>query len=164
MSRVDIEGEDTPAGDDDASETHSADDASPLPYRGEHEGEPIPDLSRIPKDRWVDALRPSSPRVRRHAISTVTTFDDVAPACQAVAWLAFEDEQRRAEALRRSAPPPSPTGLAKARGRRMRQVNFRLTPAEYQDLRSVAFDYGVTATQLARMLTIRGVRRARDDG
>jgi hypothetical protein len=45
-----------------------------------------------------------------------------------------------------------------------RQVNFRLSPAEHAQLVEVAHAYGVSPTRLARMLTIRGVKRVLEDG
>jgi hypothetical protein len=41
-----------------------------------------------------------------------------------------------------------------------RQVNFRVSDEEYEEIDRAARDDGVSAARLARMLTIRGVRRA----
>jgi hypothetical protein len=93
-------------------------------------------------------------------------YDDlpVVDAIRAALELSSEARNRRREALDRSAPPPVPRAEARyLRRRANRQVSFRMTDAERGDLERVALSYGVSSARLARMLTIRGVRRALGD-
>jgi hypothetical protein len=132
----------------------------PKVHRG---GESLPDLELIPEAQWEEALRPLTQAQRRLAVDGVGT-SGTDRLHGLLLRLAAEDERRLEVALERSAPPdvgPLPrSGLTR---REVRQVSFRLSPAEHQDLQRAASFFGVSCARLARMLTIRGVRRALTD-
>ena len=75
--------------------------------------------------------------------------------------------ERRRDALERAAPPPVPVPVLPRtlplRRRAVRQINFRVSPSEYDEIHAVASLYGVSPSRIARMLTLRGVRRAASD-
>ena len=73
--------------------------------------------------------------------------------------------ERRRDALERAAPPPVPVlpRTLPLRRRAVRQINFRVSPSEYDEIHAVASLYGVSPSRIARMLTLRGVRRAASD-
>jgi hypothetical protein len=128
------------------------------------DGHKVPDLSELPRERWEEVLRWCAPRVRE--LATMTTrgqADNVAAQ-----WILFqlhgEEHTRREAALKESAPPPAPPPLRDLQRRSdVRQVNFRVSAAQYEDLERAARAYGVSCPRLAMMLTMRGVRRARGE-
>jgi hypothetical protein len=126
-------------------------------------GPSVPNLKEIPRDRWVDALRPLSPSDRLAATRTMEGREGFIAAQLALNELHGEDIMRRKKALAESAPPPAPEiampRALKPRRRETRQVSFRLSPAEYEELDRAARLYAVSGARLARMLTMRGVRR-----
>ena len=73
--------------------------------------------------------------------------------------------ERRRDALERAAPPPVPVlpRTLPLRRRAVRQINFRVSPSEYHEIHTVASLYGVSPSRIARMLTLRGVRRVASD-
>ena len=73
--------------------------------------------------------------------------------------------ERRRDALERATPPPVPVlpRTLPLRRRAVRQINFRVSPSEYDEIHAVASLYGVSPSRIARMLTLRGVRRAASD-
>ena len=74
--------------------------------------------------------------------------------------LSLDAHARREAALTRSAPPPVAVVSHDVPRRDRRQLNFRVSDEEYEEIDRAARAYGVSAARLARMLTIRGVRRA----
>lgn len=80
-----------------------------MPIRGWHYGEPIPDLDRIPQERWREVLAPLRRRTRQVAMSA--TQGDVRAAAILVGELSVDDRSLDA------APPPGmPAGAPPARG------------------------------------------------
>lgn len=123
-------------------------------------GEPIPDLSRMPEDRWLDALRPLSRNGRIRAQNTLSP-QKAGVVMALIGELLLEDGEVRARA--RAAPPPRmPSGDPPPREAR-RQVNFRLGAGEHARLTEAARAYGMRPNVLARVLTVRGVERALRD-
>jgi hypothetical protein len=148
-----------PAFDDDVYE-----DIPPSYPLAEGYVDPVPDLNAIPQEEWSEILRWCDGRARLHAVETLKTHGERVAANWVITELQAEARLRREDALRESAPPPTPT-LSRELIRRsdVRQVNFRLSHTEYAELDRVARAYGVTCPRLARMLTIRGVRKVLDD-
>jgi hypothetical protein len=121
-------------------------------------GEPIPDLGRLSQERWLEVLRPLSPRARREAKHSVRTVAEAQVAGAILGELIVGDAVALARA--EEAPPPRmPAGAPPARGA-SRQVNFRLGPNEHARLREAARLFAMRPTTLARVLTARGVDRA----
>lgn len=127
-------------------------------------GRPVPDLRRIPRERWRDALRDASPVARRQAAATVSVPEDVAPVLAMIGELDAEgptvgapDPSGATERLAYPAALPVPTRPRPGRAA-PRQVTFRLGDVAYADLARAADLVEVTPTTLARLLTVRGVR------
>jgi hypothetical protein len=132
-------------------------------------GEPVPDLNAIPRDRWFAVLEPLGEDARRQAINAtgLTILDDFVADLNY--QLMMRPARRRAavSAIAHStALPPVPTpGEAEAERERRRrdqgsrQVNLRMGRDEYQQLTDAAAELQMRPTQLARMLVRSGVRR-----
>jgi hypothetical protein len=100
------------------------------------------------------------PWIRLNAVETTRNHAQRVAAEWVLTQLSAEARMRREQVLEESAPPPVPTLTPAIVTRRdVRQVNFRLSHAEYGELQRVAVAYGVSGPRLARMLTMRGVRR-----
>lgn len=152
--------------DDGALEDGESDDRAPrapemhegMPITGWYRGEPIPDLTALPQERWLEVLRPLSHWPRIHATAGLPTLEQSRAAAVIKGQLMLEDGAARARA--HDGPPPRmPSGVPPARGA-SHQVNFRLGPAEHARLAQAAKLFAVPPTTLARMLTMRGVDRA----
>ena len=128
----------------------------PFPVACVRDGDPVPDLDAIPRSEWKDVLRWCEPNVRSRAVATTKTHEENVAA----QWVLHE---RRQAALADSAPPPVPVVSRAALRRDIRQVNFRVSDEEYDLLDRAARAYGVSAPRLARMLAIRGAKRALDN-
>jgi hypothetical protein len=122
-----------------------------MPIRGWHRGEPIPDLDRIPQERWRAVLAPLRPGTRQVAMSG--TQSDVRAAAILVGELLADDGPGDA------APPGMPAGAPPRRGAR-RQVSFRLGAEEHDRLAAAGRLFAMRPSTLARVLTMRGVDRA----
>lgn len=140
-------------GEPEAPRTHDG-----IPIRGYRGGEPIPDLARLPQERWREVLAPLRHGTRQAAKCTVHTVADAQAAGILVGELLLHDGAiaARAEA---AAPPRMPAGAPPARGSG-RQLNYRLSADEHARLLEAARLFGMRATTLARLLTVRGVDRA----
>lgn len=128
-------------------------------FRSPDDGQLIPNLSRLPEERWLEALRPLNSFQRRRAANTVG-MAKTGDAIALIGQLMLEDDAARAGAF--SAPPvplPLPSGDPPPKGAR-RQVNFRLGPGEHARLMEAARVFGMRPNVLARLLTVRGVDRA----
>ncbi len=134
--------------------------APPFPVAYVSDGRSIPDLGAIPRSDWKDVLAWCEPWVRTLAIGTTTSHDDNVAAQWALHELSLDAHARREAALTRSAPPPVAVVSHTVLRRDRRQLNFRVSDEEYEEIDRAARAYGVSAARLARMLTIRGVRRA----
>lgn len=129
-----------------------------IPIRGYYFGEPVPDLSALPRERWPEVLRPLRERTQRRAVSSLQNSEDLTAGHVLVSDLMLEDGAARARA--NEAPPPAmPSGAPPAKGP-CRQVNFRLGPGEHARLVKAARLFGMPPTTLARVLTVRGVDAA----
>jgi hypothetical protein len=125
------------------------------------DGHAVPDLDAIPQDEWIVALRSCPGRIRLRAVGTLRTHAERVAAEWVLMQLSAEARMRREHALDASAPPPVPDITRDVvRRRRTRQVSFRMSTDEFGELDQVALAYGVSASRLARMLTIRGTKRA----
>lgn len=130
----------------------------PIPIRAWMAGHPVPDLERLPRERWEEALRQIPRFVRSRAIFTAE--ERWGEAGKLVSEIESDEDERRIAADARVAfPPPVPgrgaTPAPRARGGR--QVNFRLSPADHQRLADAAELLGLKVAQLARLLALRGV-------
>ena len=127
-----------------------------MPIRGYNRGEPIPDLGRLPRERWREALRPLSGFTRRLSAGSAATPDDAQAALGLIGALMLADPPP-------GALPPVTRMPARAaapvRGS-SRQVNFRLGPEEHARLAEAARAYGLRPGTFARVLTVRGVDAA----
>jgi hypothetical protein len=100
-----------------------------------------------------------------HMIELPDDDDEYDPLEIGATIVARSGSERRLDALDRAAPPPVPV-LPRAlplRRRAVRQINFRVSPSEYDEIHTVAGLYGVSPSRIARMLTLRGVRRVASD-
>ena len=82
-----------------------------IPIRGYYHGEPVPDLRRLPRERWREALRPL-----RHgtAGSTVATEADFSAIASLNGKLLLEDGRSRA--IGQAPPPRMPVADLTVRG------------------------------------------------
>ena len=128
-----------------------------IPIHGHHCGEPIPDLRRIPRERWREVLRPLRQRTRRYSLASSGSL--WREAVQVVSELDIEDPAPFMARSAASDPPRMPAGVAPSRAP-ARQISFRLDADEYGRLCAAAELYSLRPTTLARVLTTRGVDRA----
>jgi hypothetical protein len=138
--------------------------AEPLIHRGQpivgyNDGEPIPDLARIPREGWRAALAPLRRHTRQLSRATVVTVDDARVAGILVGDLMSDDPAARTFNARPAALPRGGT-LARGTGH---QVNFRIGPDDYERLQRAAQLYAMRPSTLARALTVRGVNLALHD-
>ena len=128
-----------------------------IPIRGYNRGEPIPDLSKVPQERWREVLTPLSAYTRGLAKGTVGSMADAMAVNALVGELIVSAPPPSLAA----AAPPLPRSVADppARGGR-HQVNFRLSADEHARLTQLARAFGMRPGPLARLLTVRGVERA----
>jgi hypothetical protein len=133
----------------------------PFPVAFVRDGHTVPDLAQLPREEWEGVLRWCAPRARELALTTTRGHEDNVAAQWILFQLHGEEHARRQAALKESAPPPAPLPLRGLERRSdQRQVNFRLSGAQYEDLERVSLAYGVSCPRLAMMLTMRGVTRA----
>ena len=142
------------------TEPSAADEQAGYPVIEWLEGQPVPDLNEIPRARWREVLIPLTKRVRAMAAYRVRMPEASRDAGILTVTLDLEDGDRRAQAESRAARPrrlPAPN-VEQAPGRPVsRQVNFRISAAQHERLAQAAQRIGVKPTQLARLLTMRGV-------
>ena len=127
-----------------------------IPITGYNRGEPIPDLRRLPQERWREVLKPLRPFNRRRAVASAATPADASAALALVGGLMLEDPPPGA------LPPatPMPGQVPAPQRGSSRQVNFRLGPEEHSRLVEAALVYGLRPGTFARLLTVRGVDAA----
>jgi hypothetical protein len=120
----------------------------------------VPDFTRIPRDRWREAMCSIPDALRLRAVQGLPLLTD---GLVELAELAMSDlppaPSDIARAQVRAKPRLAPAPAAGHFRRANRQVNFRLTENEYLDLATAAELIGTTPTQLAGMLVRNGVRR-----
>ena len=124
----------------------------------------MPDLARIPRERWHDVLAPLTPSARDWAVKSQRSTELVVEAMQ-VAWEIKDLERERRLQLRKAAARETPLPAPGARGapRRSRQVNIRLYERDYRRLGRAAALLGATPTELARNFVVRGTARVLDE-
>jgi len=141
-----------------------------FPIRSHHCGEPIPDLSKIPEERWVEAVTPLSSRGREMAIDLARPRVDPLAIGTLILELprpraAGPDGRIAAMHAGTEMPRPGPltvgdaVGAAAPKRRDSRQVGFRLTDEQYAELEAACAEFDLRPGQLARMLVHNGVRR-----
>jgi hypothetical protein len=130
---------------------------------------PIPDLSRIPREHWMEVLRRAHPHAAQYAHWDL-------PDAEQMEALLIITEARLAGPIRETVPPeavaypPSLPGAGVRSGTRQadRQVNFRLAPPVFEELEHAAKVVHMRPTALARLLVTRGVtqilREATENG
>lgn len=126
-------------------------------------GLPVPDLRRIPQDRWLEVLRPLPRRVRMKASHTAPTRA-VSDVLILIGGLDLEDAEREhaaREAARRSpdVPAPSVEPVRSAERRWGRQISMRISDEQFEKLQRAASHLGLTHTQCARMFVLNGSAR-----
>ena len=121
------------------------------------DGDRIPNLSQLPQEEWLEALRPLCRNDRIRAQNTLP-LARIPEAMIVLSELASQEYAARARA-RMAGPARLPAGDPPPPGAR-RQVNFRLGTGEHARLVEASRLYGMSPTVLARLLTIRGVDRA----
>src|SRR5436305_8608238 len=125
----------------------------------------IPDLARIPKERWREALARFSPLARDEAVRKLRDprehFDAllIAGECNTADEEARARMSRATEDVRVRVPVPE----ARPSPRRIRQVNVRLYARDFESLARAARVLGTTPTELARILIVRGTRRVLEE-
>jgi hypothetical protein len=131
----------------------------PIPTRGKMGAYPVPDLSRLPRERWAEALRQVPFAVREKAAWTLGDLKTITEAGVLAREIEAQEQDRRKAARDAIAfPGPLPGGRgALPRRPRYQQVNFRLLRGQHERLCEAAAMLGMKPTQLARTLTLRGV-------
>jgi len=89
--------------------------------------EPIPDLDELPTEGWRAVLAPLSGRTRTWAMQRVADMDRRIAAMELAADLEQQDE-RRADSLRRAAARSLPRPRPRPDREGLRQVNLKLRP------------------------------------
>ncbi len=130
-----------------------------IPITGYNRGEPIPDLGRLPQERWREVMRPLGAYTRQLARGSVRTQAETIAAGILIGELISEGRPTGVLAPP-SKIPSAPDPPARAASR---QVSFRLGPEEHERLSQAARAYGMRPAVLARLLTVRGVNRALHD-
>ena len=135
------------------------------PVKTEVNGVPVPDLSRIPREDWVAALRP----LYGNRIAFTSAVNSVAAADYfpiLAETMADELDRARRPALDEVSsadlqlpqPEPDPRRVRRTRPSR-RQLNVGFSPGEYAALADAARIAGLKPTQLARTFVLNGTRR-----
>lgn len=132
-----------------------------FPQRRLESGLDVPDLARIPRQRWYDALAPLPALVRRLASENEVAHAEFSSLI--ALWGKLElDDAARGQRVRAAAgrvpswPEPPPAPPLRRRGR---QVNVRLGEEDTERLGRAARIFGTSSTQLARMLIVHGAKR-----
>ena len=127
------------------------------------DGDRIPDLSQLPEERWLEALRPLSRYDRLRAQNTVP-LQKAGAVGALIGELMMEDRAARVRAVRAArarVPDGDPPPLGDPPGKEpRRQVNFRLGRGEHARLLEAARLFRMRPNVLARLLVVRGVARA----
>lgn len=135
-------------------------DLSRPPVRGFFGEHPIPDLSQIPRRHWRTVLACAHPSTHPAARAGLEGKRQMEAAVEsAKSLLQRPDRAVRPAVLRAAAFPRSipSIDIPPAGGGPARQVNFRVSAAEYADLEAVARLLSVRTTAAARLLAMRGV-------
>ncbi len=125
----------------------------------------MPDLARIPKERWKEALAPFSSIARDSAVRALPDPKERFDAMLIAGDCAREDAETRARMGQATSHVrvPAPAPEARPGPRRSRQVNVRLYPRDFARLAAAAAVLGATPTELARILIVRGTARVLEE-
>jgi hypothetical protein len=127
-------------------------------------GDPVPDLKRIPRERWPDALALVSSEAR--AVAGQAFLGDP----EATMYIVQLDLELPPARWKPATPAPSiPAARVRGAGGGEfgRQLNVRLRPDDHEALARAARLFAMTPTQLARTFIVDGARQAlaeRSDG
>lgn len=128
-------------------------------------GHAVPDLAKVPEDRWFDVLLPL-PRGARTAAVNSAPSDRIDKALAVAGRCLLEGDARRDAVRRVAARPPvvpePPPVRALLRG--AVQVNVRLRRSDHADLAAAADLLSMTPTALARMFMLGGARKVLAEG
>lgn len=135
-----------------------------FPIRCVVDGEPIPDLSKIDRARWREALLPLTHRARVRAarMTPKRGFLDPDDPMLLVTRLELEDGGRRDAARQAASFPPTqtpPRPHAESARRTTRQLNVRLSHRQFAEIERAATLLGLKPTQLARQFILTGAGR-----
>ncbi len=135
-----------------------------FPIHSWYRGEAVPDLRRVDRGRWREALTPLSHAARVIAARAAPKrgFLDPEDAMILVARLELEDGRRQAALARSASSPPTqtpPRARAPGEARTTRQVNVRLSRRQFSDVAEAAALLGMKPTQLARQFILSGTGR-----
>jgi hypothetical protein len=142
-----------------------ADDPYPFPILASGPDWVMPDLAKIPKDRWRDALAPLRPAFRDGAVRRLRDPGEQFDAMLIAGDCARADDEVRND-MRRAAMGAgfrAPAPDARPGPSRSRSVNVRLYPRDYARLARAAELMAATPTELARMLIVRGTARVLEE-
>ena len=119
----------------------------------------VPDLANIPEARWEEVLLPLSERDRREAAYNPALGARLHDAIALVERMppGFSHTVAR-ETIAEGTHVPAPATPARP-SRASRQVNCRLSPAQYARLEEAARLLGDKPSVLARLLVTNGVNR-----
>jgi hypothetical protein len=118
--------------------------------------ERIPDLRTLPRELWMDALRPLARIDRERATGRLTDFDAWMAAKAVTGMLELEGPPPITEVPTPRLPaPPSADGA-----HRQRQVNIRLSAEAYRRLTRLAGILEMRPAVLAKLMVVRGVDAA----
>lgn len=144
---------------DDDHEDRSDEERYGFPIVTHYDGEPVPALSDIPRDRWEDVLLPLRSRTRMASLTYLRTVDDAQAAFAVVGGLPERSDAQARAAAQGVIPRLPPRGPLPER-RAGRQVGFRLGLEDHARLTEAAGLFGVRPATLARILAVRGVNAA----
>jgi hypothetical protein len=111
------------------------------------DGEGLPLLAEIPRERWGEALKPLPHRLRRQVVTQQRA------GLEGIALVARLELEDPVPGLVTPRPPSAPVAGRADR----RQVNLKLEADQHERLRQAARTLGLAPTQLARLLVLRGV-------
>jgi hypothetical protein len=155
-----------PEPDDPSPEGETPFDPRTPPIRGFFGESPIPDLSRIPREHWVAVMARAHPRT--YSASRAGLDSEAAHAALRLT-VSADDERVRLQREERASPTVfdvamSPRGVPEIDVRApvpdgWKQVNFRLSGADYAQLQRGARLLGLRPSAAARLLAVRGVQQ-----
>jgi hypothetical protein len=143
---------------------HAADSFDPRdpPTRGAIYGHPIPDLAQIPQEHWLATLV-RVPEVTYSFALEGLTEEERKVGIDITGEARLERHRRT---MARQAAAARPRGVPHAGvdgsgpgGGAARQVNFRVSPAEFRELERAARHLSLRPASAARMLTMRSVQQ-----
>ena len=135
---------------------HDDDDLPGLLDPAADPDEKVPDLRALPRELWMDALRPLARIDRDRATGRLGDFDAWMAAKAVVGMLELEGPAP----IREIPTPRLPAAPGVDGSRRARQVNIRLSPEAHQKLMRLARILEMRPAVLAKLMVVRGVDAA----